>query len=134
MISDFLVETFESETNSSFAYFFCDEKDGRRNTANPIIQGFLWQILKQRPDLSGDIELCYSQEGKGVFENTQTLYTMFLQLMRDETIGNVYWVIDGLDECEGRSRSAFLELISREFTAFAGRVKLVIVSRPLEEI
>jgi len=51
VISTFLVETLEERIcktiNSTFAYYFCDNKDEKRNTATAILRGLILQLLRQ---------------------------------------------------------------------------------------
>jgi len=77
MISTYLVEELEKRAQFTsgmiFAYYFCDNKDDKRNTAIAIIRGLLLQLLRQRPLLFKHIQEDYDQMGYIVFDNFDAL-------------------------------------------------------------
>ncbi len=52
MISSYLVDELKKRAqftfNITFAYYFCDNKDNKRNIVISIIRGLLLQLLRQR--------------------------------------------------------------------------------------
>jgi hypothetical protein len=53
MLSSFLVQEFEDKAvktpNMVLAYYFCDNKDEKRNTDTAILRGLLLQLLRRLP-------------------------------------------------------------------------------------
>lgn len=54
MLSIFLTEKLETVAQSQdaiLAYFFCDYRDNRRNTAVAVLRGLMFQLIRQHPKL-----------------------------------------------------------------------------------
>jgi hypothetical protein len=51
------------------AYFFCDNKDNRRNNSIAILRGLIYQLLHARPDLSSQFRALFSREGDQLFSS-----------------------------------------------------------------
>ncbi len=147
MISSYLIDELgkRAQFTSSmiFAYYFCDNKDDKRNTAIGIIRGLLLQLLRQRPLLFKHIQEDYDQMKDRVFENFDALWRILLKMLRDPHAGQIYILIDALDECDKSSRGfrqAFLENLAELFPIEQGKgsenidVKLLITCRPESDI
>jgi hypothetical protein len=105
-----------SATSSSvLAYFFCDNKDGRRNDAVSLPRGLICQVLCQRPGLFQPLRNEYKKQKDQLFSSPNALYALW-RIIRDVlnhvTTQTAYFVIDALDECDPDSLSTFLKLLS----------------------
>ncbi|PMD29581.1 hypothetical protein L207DRAFT_445284, partial [Hyaloscypha variabilis F] len=143
MISIFLVEELSKMIEQSprviLAYYFCDGKDEKRNTATAILRGLLLQLLRQRTIAFKHILDVYHQLGDRIFDDFLVLWGVFLEILKDPDTGEVYCVVDALDECEENSRFIFLTHFKQLFGASQERekkipVKFIVTSRPEKDI
>lgn len=140
MISSFLIgelkDKFGSASNTILAYVFCDNKDEKRNTDIAILRGLLWQILRQKPLLFEHVQSQY-EEQKGLTSNFEALWRVLLKILQDPNAGEIYILIDALDECEEKLRwkfnSALVDLL-RSPRLQEMRFKIFITSRPENDI
>jgi hypothetical protein len=75
---------------------------------------------------------------KSLFDNIDALWRVVLNILKDSNAGEVYILVDALDECEISSRNAFLSLLRSLFhqNELQGNmnVKFLITCRPETEI
>ena len=144
MLSTFLAEELERIVKHSqdavFLEYFCDNKDEKRNTADSIIRGLLFQILQLRPKLFNHILPSFRIQKASLFNGSsfETLWGIFETMLRDPILGTVYCVIDGLDECDGASLEVLLEKFRALFLAkpddpSAFHLSLIVVSRDVPD-
>ncbi|KAH7140444.1 hypothetical protein B0J13DRAFT_608806 [Dactylonectria estremocensis] len=142
MMSTFLVEVLKGKAEKSpdkaFTYFFCDDKDQERRTPTAMLRSLIWQLLLQRNGLfrhiQSDIEKHgYSRRFECLFENFSALWRIFQDMLRDKHAGEVFIVIDALDECDRSTRKALLLGMRQLFQASqksAGKFKFLVTCRP----
>ncbi len=122
MLSIFLMEELERITKESpdavLLEYFCDNKDDRRNTADGIIRGLLFQLLILRPKLFHHILPVFKIQKESLFtaSSFESLWRIFESLVRDPLVGNIYCVVDGLDECDGTSLEVLLKRLEDFFS------------------
>jgi hypothetical protein len=95
-------------------YFFCDNKDDRRNTAVAVLRSLLYQLLCQYPEGIRHFREESEKLGTQLFEsqNAQQSLWRILQSVLQELIGQTTWlVIDALDECDPNSSEVLLNQI-----------------------
>ena len=77
MILSYLINEFDKKARFTsdiiFAYYFCDNKDDKRNTIIAIIRGLLLQLLRQRPLLFKHIQEDYDQMRDRAFDEFDAL-------------------------------------------------------------
>ena len=144
MLSIFLAEELQQCTaiwrNAVFLEFFCDNKDEKRNTANSIICGLLFQLLKLQPKLSSHITPTFQVQQQSLFAGSsfETLWRIFKNMVCDPVLGSVYCVLDGLDECDETSSELLLRRLKNLFTrpneSSSCRLHLIVVSRDLPDV
>jgi Cdc6-like AAA superfamily ATPase len=138
MMSIFLVNELkrkvESTSNTIFAYFFCDYKDKDRNTPTAILRSVIQQLLLQRSTLFEHIQSEFERQGSDLFLNFHALWRILESILRDRCAGEIFILIDALDECESSMRSDLLRSIEELFdprqTGRNGRFKFLITYRP----
>ena len=140
MISTYLVEELKKRaqvtSDMTFAYYFCDNKDDKRNTAIAILRGLLLQLLRQRPLLFKHIQEDYNQMKDRLFDNFDALWRILQKMLVDPNSGQIYFLVDALDECDKAPRGlwqAFLTSIADLFSVQQRsqiNVKLLITCRP----
>ncbi|KAJ9644081.1 hypothetical protein H2199_003949 [Coniosporium tulheliwenetii] len=140
MLSIFLAEELEQTARQSqdaiFIQYFCDNKDEKRNTAVAIIRGLIYQLLKLHPKLIDHILPTFQIQKESLFTDSSfgALWTCFESMVRDPSLGVVYCIVDGLDECNEASLEALLKRLRALFSPDATlsstcRLNLIAVSR-----
>jgi hypothetical protein len=106
-------------TDTTFlAFFYCKHGDPQRNTFSAIARGILSQLLLQSDDLLPYLFDKSLTSGETVLESL-TLAKELLETVL-KSLGKVYIIIDGLDECKRDEKvmtlSWFLSIAGREVT------------------
>ncbi|RYP39454.1 hypothetical protein DL767_002188 [Monosporascus sp. MG133] len=142
MMSTFLVEVLkrkvEKSPDKAFAYFFCDDKNQERRTPTAMLRSLIWQLLLQRNELFEHMQSDFEKHKdirlfECLFENFSTLWRIFQDMLRDERAGEVFILIDALDECDRSTRKPLLRCIRELFQASpksAGHFKFLVTCRP----
>ena len=84
------------------SYFFCQATGFRINSAVAVLRGLIYLLIDQHPSLISHVRKRYDQAGKSLFEDTNTwvaLSEIFMDVLQDPGLENVYLIIDALDEC-----------------------------------
>ena len=144
MLSIFLAEELERFTkgaeNGMFLEYFCDNKDDKRNTADSIIRGLIFQMLELRPNLFNHILPTFSVQKESLFSGTsfESIWRIFKAMVCDPQVGTIKCILDGLDECDEVSLEALLwrfkSLFSAQQDSLSCHLNLIVVSRRLPEI
>ena len=141
MISSFMVEELtrlaERSSQITLAYYFCDDKDEKRKSATAILRGLLLQLLRQRPMLFKHIQPELAVSRDNLFTNFHRLWRIFDGILKDPEAGEVFCLIDALDECEKESRQSFLTNLTELFTSLQSKKKIfkfIVTSRPENDI
>jgi hypothetical protein len=139
MLSIFLTEELDKIAQSQGAlltYFFCDNRDDRRNTAVAILRGLIYQLVQQRPKLLEHVVPIFKVQKETLFSNSsfESLWRIFESMVQDPSIDSVLCVLDGLDECDEHSLEFLLGKLRGFFSKSpAGHLKLIAVSRELPD-
>ncbi|KAI9747383.1 MAG: hypothetical protein M1835_002128, partial [Candelina submexicana] len=141
MLSIFLTEELtkvvEQSHNAILAYYFCDSKNANCSTGITILRGLMLQMLRQRPVLFRHLMEDFELQKERLFDSpsaSEALWRIFKKMVLDPGVGDMYCVIDGLDECESSSLEAFLaeleEFYAQEYSELSTKVcKILLVSR-----
>ncbi|ATY65722.1 NACHT and ankyrin domain [Cordyceps militaris] len=142
MISTFLVKFLKERVEKShgglFAYFFCADKESDRKSPTAILRSLIWQLLVQRKELFPAIQTDYERHTKArVFEDLfcdfLDLWFIFRKMIQHCDLGEVYILIDALDECEISERQNLLWSIASFFKSVperaSSRVKFILTYR-----
>ncbi|OBT55313.1 hypothetical protein VE04_04045 [Pseudogymnoascus sp. 24MN13] len=112
-----------SASTTALAYFFCDNKDSRRNTATAILRGIIYQLLCQKPMLCIILRDQYEKQREQLFDSPnslQALWRIFLTISSHGSLSKIFLVVDALDECEAESTEMFLALLEPYINATPG--------------
>lgn len=122
VIASSLVQELKQELKDEsvfLAYFFCDEKDAHRNNALSILKLLVRQIILRKRDLTEYllVDKRISRKGDQKSLNVDAmaipdLWTSLQSMLKDAAVGKVYFLINGLDETDGESRTEFLALLN----------------------
>jgi ankyrin repeat protein len=117
-------------------YYFCDNKDQKRNTAFAILRGLLYQLLKRQPQLFEYIldDFKGPKEEEFTLSSLDALWRIFTTMLKYNGLRSVICVLDGLDECEEGSLKLFLKKLRDFFSGTGiapsvGNFKLLVLSR-----
>ena len=114
--------------------FFCVENIENQNDANAILRSVIAQKWRGRLVRHVKTELGHSNDGRDLLRSYNRLWKVFTELACDAALGPVNIILDGLDECEEKSRkrliSSIVELIGKLGSFNNQCVKFLITSRP----
>lgn len=140
MMSTFLIqvlkEKVEKSPDKAFAYFIYDDKNQDQRTPTAMLRSLIWQLLLQRNRLFQHIQSDYEKHKdsrlfEDLFENLSTLWRIFQDMLRDEQTGEVFVLIDALDECERSTRQTLLLGLGELFRVLPGKnIKILVTCRP----
>ncbi|KAM3082705.1 hypothetical protein ACMFMF_002359 [Clarireedia jacksonii] len=96
-------ELKKSEAKSVLlSYFFCQATDSRINHATAVLRGLIYLLIEYQPSLISHIRTKYDRAGKTLFDDTNAwvvLSEIFTNILKDPSLGNIYLIVDALDEC-----------------------------------
>lgn len=141
ILSAFITDHLEGKRPSArqeaiVCSFFCAEEIENQHDANAILRSIIAQILVRRRHLLKyvETELGQSKDGRDLLKSYTRLWKVFHDLACDAGLGPVNIVLDGLDECEEKSRNRFVhsitELILKRKSISNQCIKFLITSRP----
>jgi len=140
MLSIFLTEELQRVVQLQGAilvYFFCDNKDERRNTAVAILRGLILQLIQQHSKLLEHIVPVFKVQKEALFNNSsiESLWRIFESMVQDPSIYSVLCVLDRLGECDEYSLEIFTEKPNGFFSKSPAdcRLKLIAASRELPD-
>ncbi|KAM5356537.1 hypothetical protein ACJ41O_003183 [Fusarium nematophilum] len=142
MIAIFLTEQLEAlaqpSTTETVIYFFCDNRDLKRNSAAAVLRGLIWQLCRLRPNLMqhGVAEVkSRGGDARSLLgsNSIETLWRLFVSMVKDPLAGTITCVLDGLDECDDASINVLSDKLS-DFLSASERAQhkcqVIICSRP----
>lgn len=139
MLAIYITEVLQPEIDSTqgvLLYYFCNNRDRRRNTAITIMRGIIHQWLNFRPYLALHIKKYFdgSETTKYNISSFVSLWRLFLILLHQSGSCEVVCVLDGLDECEKESLKQLLDALENYFLKSEEtprpNLKLILLSRP----
>ncbi|KAH8714814.1 hypothetical protein GQ44DRAFT_582173, partial [Phaeosphaeriaceae sp. PMI808] len=141
MLSVFLTEELEKKTSGTeeaqLVYYFCSQQDEKRNTGVAVLRGLVRQIITKRPPLVKHALPYFEtpERTQQTLSSLETLWFIFNQLVADPSLGTVFCVLDGLDECDqGTLRvlvPKIIRLLAPQAPSPTTMFRLVIVSRDI---
>lgn len=136
-----IVEDLKARLQTRFdecylSYFFCRGTNDKVNTATSVLRGLIWMLLRQEKSLIHHLDtfkgnqLNAFNDGSAFFQ----LKKVFLEIIQDNSLGRVFFVIDALDECK-RGEPGLAQLLNLiTETAKNDKVKWLLSSRNEPEI
>ncbi|KAK4936865.1 hypothetical protein LTR66_015280 [Elasticomyces elasticus] len=142
MIATFLTETIkqkvEKSSDKSFVYFFFDDKGKEdRKTPTAMLRSLVWQLLVQNNSLFRHVQPDFEKHDEhslfnDLFDRFSTMWRIFKNMIQDEHAGEMFILVDALDECDNATRNALLNGIQNIFdvsSKTSGRFKFLITHR-----
>ncbi|CEJ59102.1 hypothetical protein PMG11_07738 [Penicillium brasilianum] len=120
----------------TLGYFFCDSGFHTRRTATSIVRGLLYQLIRKHKKLLDFILLEYRSRGAELFTSFDALWSIFMDMVADQSIGRIYCIINALDECDQESKQILLQQLEETFQSqeTSPNVRILVTSRPYPEI
>lgn len=134
MISIFLTQHLENE---KCIYYFCAAGDVRRNNAAAVLRGLLWHFASRHPDLASKLRQWSEAEDhiQQIVATPETLWNIFMELMKEPALAQVFCILDGLDECDQESRYWLAtKLASWSKSDNPCKLRILVVSRSMSNL
>jgi hypothetical protein len=140
MLSVFLIE--ELKQDQPVLFYFCTNEDERRRTASAVLRSLLWQITSIHLDLAhhllahlGEGESDADRRTEASLSSVETLWMAFIAMCRDSRVSKLAFILDGLDECDQKSRdwlaSKLRDLETDSDARHTHHPRIIIVSRDI---
>ena len=116
----FVVDRLQGLQSSSLSkktqvlYFFCHRSDRQRSTASAVLNGWIYQLVQRRPDLTKEFCEWLLQDPIYVpsyLDKARMMWAFLRRAAKLSNAGITYCLLDGLDECGAESRALILELL-----------------------
>ncbi|KAE8407388.1 WD40-repeat-containing domain protein [Aspergillus pseudonomiae] len=139
-IMEELNTTLANSVSPTTLHFFFQDKDGQVDQSLMAVKSLLWLLLSQYPYLVQYVHQ-EAQSSQGNLFDGEYAFTVTCDLintmLQDDKIDPVIVILDGLDECEYKARTRLINFLGSllQLNSVGNvRVKVLISSRPLEEI
>ena len=131
-IIDELSERLRDRPGSNvLAYFFCENTNSKLNTMVSVLRGLIFQLVDQEKKLISHLRKRYDSKGAKVFEDENALdvlLELLSNILKDQRLGNVYFMVDALDECDAEIHELLQRIIDESFEA-SPKIKWLTTSR-----
>lgn len=126
-----LVQEFRKARERHFlTFFFCQNTDSRLNTAEAVMCGLLWLLVRENPVLGHYLHEDYRQQ-KDFLDGPDAfvaLCRIMTEILQHAALPTVYIMIDALDECD-EGRSELLKFIGDNAASAHSKAKWLVSSR-----
>jgi hypothetical protein len=116
--------------------YFCDDKIDQQKDARGILIGVIFQIISHYRSLIQHARKIPELQGASLIQLLAALWKLFLDLVGSPKSRTTYIILDGLGECEPKTRHKLLQFISELFedpattSSSSSHVKFIMTSRP----
>ncbi|KAF8540576.1 hypothetical protein BDD12DRAFT_833045 [Trichophaea hybrida] len=139
VLASFLVDQLSKQESGTVLHFFFKD-DNEKQSATSAICALLHQLFTKNRALVKHGMLEYQNKGQKILRGFHTLWGIFIKSVADPACGKVILIVDGLDECELKTRTLLTRSLVEYFsTENPGResqsfFKCIITSRPYTSI
>ncbi|XP_014552761.1 hypothetical protein COCVIDRAFT_109531 [Bipolaris victoriae FI3] len=142
MLSIFLTEDLEQELSKynagQLVYYFCIHK--KRDKGTDLLRSLLYQIIDKRPELAKHAftYLEMPERRAHTLSSLPSLWIILQNIIADATLGDLFCIVDGLDECDEDTRRflipRFVDQLEPQSSPNQPEslFRIIIVSRDLE--
>ena len=113
------------------AYFFCENTNPKLNTTVSVLRGLIFQLVDQEKRLVSHLRERYDSKGPKVFEDENALdvlLELLSNILKDQSLGTVYFMVDALDECDAEIHEFLQRIIDGSFEV-SPKIKWLTTSR-----
>jgi hypothetical protein len=137
ILSSSVVVDLEQNAASSpnLLYFFFDFNDVGKQSPGKAVRSLIFQLYYKRKDIRQEADALYSSCNNGDRQpDHRSLYTLFQNMMKQA--GEIWIVLDALDECHIRNEGSAYGLISwiRSLRDLDLNIHVLVTSRPEQDI
>lgn len=103
LISEVAKRLNEQPGSNVLAYFFCQNTSKDLNTTVSLLRGLIYLLVDQEKHLVRHIRKMYDGAGRQLFEGPNAMYAlrmMLTDILKDQSLDQVYLMVDALDECD----------------------------------
>jgi ankyrin repeat protein len=127
-----------SETLTTCYFFFKDDNDEQKKITTAL-SALLHQLFSQKPTLINYAMSDYKANGDQLTRSFHILWTILMKAVADPKAGEIFCVLDALDECAEVGRYQIINAISTFYQQAsskrnASRLKFFVTSRPYLDI
>lgn len=124
------------EGNQHVLMYFCDKKITSQQDGKAVLTGLIFQLVQRHRHLIRHIRREFEIIGANMIHSFATLWNIFVNMIKDLKGGDLYVVVDALDECETSSCESLLRAIRDLINDSASRggikaIKFLLTSRPM---
>lgn len=115
-------------------YFFCQNANYELNILEAIIKSLILQLVNQQQKLKESLQRCWDTKNARFSENVtswQTLWDIFLEMLKYCKCQRVYVIVNALDECQDDDMIDFLKRLVRTKLHHSSKIKWLLTSRSL---
>ncbi|KAF8253528.1 hypothetical protein K440DRAFT_657443 [Wilcoxina mikolae CBS 423.85] len=140
VLASFLVDQLSKQESGTVLHFFFKDDNEKQQSATSAICALLHQLFTKNRALVKHGMLEYQNKGQKLLREFHTLWDIFIKSVADPACGEVILIVDGLDECELKTRTLLTSSLVEYYTAGKpGResqsfFRCIITSRPYTSI
>ena len=131
LISEVAKRLNEQPGSNVLAYFFCQNTINDANTTVSLLRGLIYLLVDQEKHLVRHIRKMYEGAGRQLFEGRNAMYALRMilsDILKDQSLDQVYLMIDALDECDAKVHE-LLDWIIHADSESTPRIKWLTTSR-----
>ncbi|KAL8765444.1 MAG: hypothetical protein Q9209_007471 [Squamulea sp. 1 TL-2023] len=120
-------------------YYFFKDTSPEQRSASRAISAVLYQLFVSQPRLIRHALPSYHQIGKALSATFPKLWSVFTTASADPIAGDVFCVLDALDECNEQEQETLIKALENFYlyqptSSSRSRLKILVTSRPYFEI
>jgi Cdc6-like AAA superfamily ATPase len=131
VIIQHLCNMFRHDSTIGIAYLYCNFRQQNEQHVIDLILNLLKQLIQRQPTMPQSVRKLYYEHKR---ERTRPSINEVLTVLHSitSTYSRIFFIVDALDECSGKSRKKFLSEIFNLQTI--ARANLFVTSRFLQEV
>jgi len=134
-----LLSRATNDDSITVLYFFCSDQNESRGNAIALLRGIMFQLIKRHPHLRNHcIDSLRAENHLQTLASFGELWRMFLAMVKDARVGEIFCVVDAVDECNAESRSDLLKklfaLAQNQSSTACSNFKLFGISRNIASV
>ena len=139
IIDEDLPQSIRDDPPRRVLYYFFKDISPEQRSATRAISAVLYQLFVSQPQLIRHALPSYREIGKELSTTFPKLWAIFIAASTDLITGDVFCVLDALDECNEQEQEPLIKALEdfcfRQGTSSSmSRVKILVTSRPYFEI
>jgi hypothetical protein len=127
-VVDKLIADASSPGAPVVVYFYCDYSNVDSLDVNRIVENFILQLVSTKSEIPEELESILLDAYTGIRKpDFDELLDILLSTIK--FFGNIYIILDGIDECTGSNRTSVLKVVHSIMAPGPTVVKLLLASR-----